>query len=263
MGLSANTLKTYELGQINEHGIAASTHIYEGAALGDLAGYARGLVAGDKFIGFSQREVDNSLGSAGDRRVKAIETGKIVLTISGVAVTDLGKKVYASADDTFTLTKGGNTKIGKVSRYIAANTALVEFSAKQIDLEPFVVEIDTETDTTDHVLIPAWMNPNGLLILGTYGRVTEAFAGGDEDQGIITISDESDNAVATLTPSDGGTDSLGDVIIGINAVIGGTTGDAVISVAAGEFVDCKCTQAVSGASAAGKMTVYILAIPLA
>lgn len=137
-------------------------------------------------------------------------------------------------------------------------------------LRPFVVEFDCEdgqdeTDSTknEHVLIPAHQNPHGLLVLGTYGRVTEAFAGDSEDQGIVTISDESDNALATLTASDAGADATGDIIIGTNAVIGGSTGDAVKTVAAGEFVDAQVTQETSGTSKAGKMKVYVVAIPLA
>jgi hypothetical protein len=106
------------------------------------------------------------------------------------------------------------------------------------------------------------MNLRGLLVLGAYGVVTEAFAGDTQDQGVITILDESDNALATLTVSDNGADGIGDVIVGTNPVIGASTGDAVKTVAAGEYVDCKCTQAVTGASKAGKMKVYILAIPL-
>lgn len=129
MALTADTPRAYELGTINELPVKASTKIYEGAAVGDdAAGYMRGLVAGDPFRGFAQRQADNS-GSAVDGaiNVKVITDGKVELTITGVAITDVGKAVYASADGTFTLTEGSNSHIGYVYRYVGSNTAIVCF----------------------------------------------------------------------------------------------------------------------------------------
>jgi len=128
-------------------------------------------------------------------------------------------------------------------------------------LEPIVYEFDCQADADSdaHVLIPAEMNPNGLLILGVYAIVTEVFAG-TEDQGIVTVSDESDNAIATLTPSDSGADAAGDIIVGYSAPAA-STGAAAKVVAAGEYVDAVVTQETTG-SAAGKMKVYVHAVPL-
>ena len=115
--------------------------------------------------------------------------------------------------------------------------------------------IDAE-DTSDHLLIPADLNPNGLIIKRIYGRITEVMGGDTEDQGVITVYDESNNALATLTPTDGGADGVGDIIVGYQ-IDASTTGDALKTVAAGEFVDCKITQATSGSNVAGKMQVII------
>jgi len=136
-------------------------------------------------------------------------------------------------------------------------------------LRPLPIEFDAEDGEdeaggvkNEHQLIPAHQNPHGLLILGIYGIVTEQFAGASEDQGVVTVRDESDNTLATLTASDAGADAVGDVIVGTNLVLGGATGDAVKTVAAGEFVDAQVTQETSGSGKAGKMRVYILAVPL-
>ena len=129
MALTADTPRAYELGNINELPVKGSTKIYEGAAVGDAAaGYVRGLVAGDPFRGFAQRQADNSSGSDGDIKVKVITEGLIRLTITGIAITDVGKPVYASADGTFTLTAGSNSLIGYVHRYVTTNTCIVAFS---------------------------------------------------------------------------------------------------------------------------------------
>jgi len=135
---------------------------------------------------------------------------------------------------------------------------------RKVALRPVVYEFDCETgvDATEHVLIPAAMNPSGLLILGVYSIVTEVFGGASEDQGIVTIKDGSANTICTLTPTNAGADAAGDVIVGTNKVLGGTTGDAVKTVAAGVTVTGIVSQACSGAGAAGKQKVYILTTPL-
>jgi len=128
MALSADTLLTFETPGYDDKPVKASTKIYKGAAVGDDgSGYMRGLVAGDPFRGFADAQADNSSGAAGDINVHLITKGLAKLTISGVVITDVGKKVYASADGTFTLTQGSNTEIGYVARYVTTDTAMVQF----------------------------------------------------------------------------------------------------------------------------------------
>jgi len=135
MALSADTPRAYELGSINTLPVKASTLIYEGAAVGDDgAGYMRGCVAGDPFRGFAQSQADNSaVATDGAINVDVIAEGKVEVTLSGVAITDVGKPGYVSDDGTFTLTAGTNTKIGWVHRYVGTNTCVVAFSAEPED----------------------------------------------------------------------------------------------------------------------------------
>lgn len=129
--LSADKPRDYQLGEHEEYPVIASDIIYEGAAVGENgSGYARPLQAGDVFLGFALETADNSAGSAGDIRVRVREKGKIVLPISALAITANDRPaVYASDDDTFTLTVGSNSLIGYVSRWIATGSAVVEFDA--------------------------------------------------------------------------------------------------------------------------------------
>lgn len=130
MALTSNVARTYELGDINELPVAASTTIYEGSTVGDNAsGYMRGLVAGDPFRGFAESKVDNSSGSAGDLNVRVNVRGKIQLSVSGLAITDVDAKIYASDDGTFTKTKGSNTLIGTVYRYVSSGVGIIDFDA--------------------------------------------------------------------------------------------------------------------------------------
>ena len=131
MALSADTPRTYELGNINSVPVKASVCIYEGAYVGLTSGYARGLVAGDTFVGVAERKADNSATATdGFIRARVITKGLVKATIASVAVTDVGAPVYASADDTLTLTPGSNSLVGRVARYVTTNTCIVEFEAQ-------------------------------------------------------------------------------------------------------------------------------------
>lgn len=127
---TSDIARPYEIGDHNDLPVAASTTIYEGCAVGDNgSGYARKLNAGDPFRGFALRKADNSSGSAGDINVRVKKFGNVQLSISGLAITDVGKDVYASDDDTYTLTQSTNTRIGYVKRWISSGTGIVSFSA--------------------------------------------------------------------------------------------------------------------------------------
>jgi hypothetical protein len=128
MALSDNKVRDYPLDGFNELPVKGSTTVYEGAALGDDgSGYMRGLNAGDPFRGFALRKADNSGGSDGDIDVRIRCAGFVEVPISGVGIGDVGKDVYASDDDTFTLTEGSNTRVGHVHRVPSSGTAVVAF----------------------------------------------------------------------------------------------------------------------------------------
>lgn len=129
--LSKNTPRPMMLGELEDYPVIAADIIYEGAAVGEnAAGYARPLVAADPFLGFAEFKADNSLGSAGDINVNVRQRGRIQLPISGLAITANDRPaVYASDDDTFTLTATSNSKIGHVSRWVSTGVAIVEFDA--------------------------------------------------------------------------------------------------------------------------------------
>jgi len=131
MALSADTPRSYELGDFNDLPVKASTTIYEGAMVGLSSGYARGLVAGDEFQGFAYRQADNSSGSDGDINVQVYHEGLISMPVTGVTgVADVGKAVYASDDGTLTLTEGSNSKVGVIHRYVSSTTCIVKFKAQ-------------------------------------------------------------------------------------------------------------------------------------
>lgn len=129
--LAVDKPRDFQLGEIEEYPVIATDIIYEGAAVGENgSGYARPLVAGDKFLGFAIAKVDNSTGAAGDKRVRVKTRGRIKLAVTSLAVTDNdGVAVYASDDDTFLKTASGNSKIGWCSQFISSGVGIVLFDA--------------------------------------------------------------------------------------------------------------------------------------
>lgn len=131
--LTTAIARTYMGGDVEDLQVAATSAIYEGSAIGLASGYARQLVAADKFQGFALCDVP-SQAAAGDDRVRVLTKGRIVLTIASVAVTDIGKPVYASDGATFTLTASTNSHVGRVADVYGTNLATVEFDAHRAGL---------------------------------------------------------------------------------------------------------------------------------
>lgn len=130
--LAADSPRAYQLGDQEDYPVIAADIIYEGAAVGENAsGYARPLAAADPFLGFAVRKADNSGGAAGDINVTVKTRGRVQLAVAGAtAITANDRQaVYASDDNTFTLTASSNSLIGYVSRWISSGVCIVEFDA--------------------------------------------------------------------------------------------------------------------------------------
>ena len=117
---------------LGNHPVKASTRIYQSAFVGDDgAGRARGLVAGDPFLGIAhQNGQDNSSGAAGDKRVDVAAVGELTFNVTGVTGDgDVGDLVYASADNVLTKSSTGNTKIGRITQWLGSTLCKIEFWA--------------------------------------------------------------------------------------------------------------------------------------
>lgn len=105
--------------------------IYRGALCTfNAAGYVApaGLAVSEVFAGIAEETVDNSAGSAGDKKVKLKTEGRYLLTGSGFAQGDVNVTVYASADDTITKTAGTNPPIGTIDEYVSSTQVWVKLS---------------------------------------------------------------------------------------------------------------------------------------
>lgn len=103
--------------------------IYKGALVGRnrATGYARGLIAGDEFLGLAYRKADNTVAghTAGGIRVRLAQDVDVVHPLSGATQGDVGKEVYASDDATLTLSASGNSRVGRIVALEGVDTVRV------------------------------------------------------------------------------------------------------------------------------------------
>ena len=148
--LSSDQTREYYHGDKLDVPVVAADIIYRGAAVGDNgSGYARPLQAGDPFLGFAELKANNILGTAGAIKVRVFAYGRILLPISGLTIADVGRDVYASDDNTFTLTQGANTRIGFVDFVPSSNYGIVAFERVRSREDELV---DSSGGTSDGVI---------------------------------------------------------------------------------------------------------------
>lgn len=95
------------------------------------------------FAGMSHEQYDNSGGSSGDEVADVQTDGWIRVTLTGVAVTDVGKICYVNDDDSVTLASTNHVIVGAVKGVAAANEAWVDISARYRGGEPIAHIADT------------------------------------------------------------------------------------------------------------------------
>jgi len=117
--------------ELRTYRVKGTTTVYKGALVGLAAGYARGLVAGDKCVGLAYETIDNSVGDDGDKSVRVYTLGDFDHAVSGAAQTDVGRPVFASADGTLTFTAESNSYVGIVQDFLASGQVIVRIDPQR------------------------------------------------------------------------------------------------------------------------------------
>jgi len=132
--LTTDTNRVYELGDINEFPVLGGELIYRGAAIGleVASGYVRDLQVGDKFLGFAEDNIDATNASDGEKNIRVKRRGNVTLELSGAALTDVGKSIYATDDNTFTLSNTSSVYIGQIIRHQLGDEVIVDFDAARV-----------------------------------------------------------------------------------------------------------------------------------
>lgn len=247
--LAANSPRAYGSGGNRTHyPVIASDIIYEGAAVGlvPASGHAQPLTATDKFCGFAVQKADNSAGAAAAINVQVYKSGLIELTVTGVTITDVDQPVYATDDDTFTVSPVGGVFVGFVERWVSSGIAEVRFDVGRLR-DPYeaysVREAISGTKTLDSedsgkllwctaditITLPAVATPALAKIVngGAYGTVGVTISPNSSDSlegPDITAADDKDviNTKATAQRGDsaviGSVDSAGHTITELKGI---------------------------------------------
>lgn len=126
MALSADKVRSYEIGEENQLVVASSVTIYEGAFVFALKSSGQAVVASPAisthaFAGIAM------YGATAGNLVRVKRNGCVVAPVTGASAASVGQIVYASDDDTLTLTASTNVPVGQVVRNITSTTCVVEF----------------------------------------------------------------------------------------------------------------------------------------
>lgn len=110
--------------------VAASLKIPQnGLVFRNSAGYAVNIVASgaNPLLGLAAKEADNTAGAAGDIKVELWTEGVFTLGFAGATLTiaDVGKKVFATDNDTLSLTSTSRTPVGVLREVLTATSGRV------------------------------------------------------------------------------------------------------------------------------------------
>lgn len=127
--LSANTdIPRVVSPDIDDFDVDAAVHIYKNAFIGRniATGYVSPMIIGDEFVAIAYEEADNSSGAAGAMTCRGYDAGRFKLYLSGVTRDDIGKAVFATADNTIALTGHALAFIGRIVGIEATSYPIVE-----------------------------------------------------------------------------------------------------------------------------------------
>lgn len=169
--LAANKPRDFEGGDFNEFPVIAADVLYEGAAIGlvKATGHARPITSVDRFVGFADRQADNSLGAAAAINVRVRECGRVLLPVSGVTITDVGQPVYAADDDAFQLSPVSGAFVGFVHRFVSSGYAIVTFDAPAFR-DPYGARETRVTKSANYTITAAdagsliWVDTDGVVL---------------------------------------------------------------------------------------------------
>jgi hypothetical protein len=127
MTLTANrNVDVYVDQTMRDYPVGAAVHIYRDAFVGvDPAGYLKAFEPGDLFVGIAYEECDNSSGSAGDLFCTVRVRADFDHALSSVALKDIGKAVYATADNALALTGHPDAYAGRILHYENTNLCVI------------------------------------------------------------------------------------------------------------------------------------------
>ena len=126
MALSADTVRKYEIGDLNALTVDTGVTVYEGAFVFAKKADGTAVVASPAISTHAFAGIAIAGATAG-QKVHIKHRGFVEMPVTGASAASVGQIVYASADDTLTLTASTNVPVGYVHRHVSSTTCIVEF----------------------------------------------------------------------------------------------------------------------------------------
>lgn len=107
--------------------LGATEQMYQGGFVSLDAGdkFGAPLAAGEIFVGISLDKI-LSVATNGTNTCRVLTNAMFQHAITSIAQADIGKLVYASDDNTLTLTSTSNSQVGRIVNVPATGTAIVQ-----------------------------------------------------------------------------------------------------------------------------------------
>lgn len=115
---------------LEAYGVKTGTTIYKGALVAvDATGYAVPAVGtAVRVVGVAYETVANT-GASGSVTVRVWRSGTFQFNASGMAVTNIGAKVYVTDDNTVQLSPTSTIQVGVITEFISATSVRVALTA--------------------------------------------------------------------------------------------------------------------------------------
>ncbi len=129
---TANRDSKRQVGDVRSYGIdgGATYNIYKGAAVAlDTTGYARpgANTAGFRFVGVASEQYhQTATATDGTNAIKVWRRGLFSFVGSSLAITDIGRPVWLTDDQTVSLTQTNVGPIGVIADFISATECIVD-----------------------------------------------------------------------------------------------------------------------------------------
>ncbi len=144
MPLTANTEVDHYIDQeLRAFQIAAAKHLYKGSLVGlSATGFAQPLTASDKCIGIAYEEMDNTSGADGALSLRVYTIGDFGHTLTDATIADIGRPVFASADDTLTFTATANAYVGLAQDVISTGEIILRLDTTHRQIKTVVHTVE-------------------------------------------------------------------------------------------------------------------------
>ena len=111
--------------------LAAGARVFRGAWVEtNPDGFLRPVAGDGVFAGLAYEDADNSTGEAGDQSARVYTCGDFRAALIGATQADIGRRVYATDDDTLTFDPQSATPVGRVEGIEATGQIVVRIETR-------------------------------------------------------------------------------------------------------------------------------------